>query len=265
MDDVGSLLSSWPAGYQERHPLPRNTDPRSAAPPSAAQIDDAGAIEAAKQRRQEEIRARLAAGTSVVESAEVEKQVRAGAWALPVLAFERSKEVVGFEGLLTFSRIERMGAVAMQLEGQLRWRASAAQGAERKFWRADAAAAVQVAADYYTQEEMAKFQKPRKKKERKLKKKGITAEELAALEAEAASAAGGAAGSDLGSRAAREQRAVDKAAAALAAAAERTARFDAALSKANYASLALRNDDAAAAASEEAPAEDDDLYASLNK
>eukprot|EP00887_Chlorella_sp_A99_P003910 scaffold11.g3910.t1 len=113
------------------------------------------------------------------------------------------------------------------------------------------------------EEEMAKFQKPRRKKERRLKKKGITAEELAALEAEA----GAGAGADLGSRAAREARAADRAGAAAAAEAERRARFDAALSKANYASLALRAEAApgSGAGEDDAAAEDEDLYASLAK
>ncbi|KAL4429830.1 hypothetical protein ABPG77_010947 [Micractinium sp. CCAP 211/92] len=173
------------------------------------QLDDAGAIEAAKQKRQEEIRARLAgaaAATAVVEDASVPVQ--------------------------------------------------------------------SVAADYYSAEEMAKFQKPKKKKERKLKKKALTgeelkkegavltAEELAALEAEAVARGG----SDLGSRASRAQRAKDKAAAAAAAEAERRQRYEHALNKANYASLALRPEAKPEEELEEAGLdEDEDLYQSLNK
>ncbi|KAL4855087.1 SART-1 family protein DOT2 [Chlorella vulgaris] len=125
----------------------------------------------------------------------------------------------------------------------------------------DASEAVQQqAADYYTQEEMAKFQKPKKKKERKLKKKALTAEELEALEAEAAARGT----SDLGSRATRQRRADGKEATATAAAAERRARYEHALNKANYASLALRPD-SAAGEDDGAAQEDDDLYQSLNK
>ncbi|KAI3429836.1 hypothetical protein D9Q98_010149 [Chlorella vulgaris] len=125
----------------------------------------------------------------------------------------------------------------------------------------DASEAVQQqAADYYTQEEMAKFQKPKKKKERKLKKKALTAEELEALEAEAAARGT----SDLGSRATRQRRADAKEATATAAAAERRARYEHALNKANYASLALRPD-SAAGEDDGAAQEDDDLYQSLNK
>ncbi|PRW60335.1 SART-1 family DOT2 [Chlorella sorokiniana] len=160
------------------------------------ELDDAGALEAARQKRQEEIRARLAAGI--------------GGAAAPDSA-----------------------VVAVQ----------------------------QTASDYYTQEEMAKFQKPKKKKERKLKKKALTEEELAALEAEAAARGT----SDLGSRASREQRAADKAAAAAAADADRRARYEHALNKANYASLALRPESRADEDEGAGLDEDEDLYQSLNK
>ncbi|KAL4437375.1 hypothetical protein ABPG75_004514 [Micractinium tetrahymenae] len=168
-------------------------------------------------------------------------------------------------------------AARQKRQEEIRARLAAGAGAA-----ATAAAAVvedasvplqQVAADYYSAEEMAKFQKPKKKKERKLKKKALTgeelekaggaltAEELTALEAEAAARGS----SDLGSRASRAQRAQDKAAAAAAAEAERRARYEHALNKANYASLALRPK--AQPEEEELGGldEDEDLYQSLNK
>ncbi|GAB4814564.1 hypothetical protein N2152v2_001610 [Parachlorella kessleri] len=145
----------------------------------------------------------------------------------------------------------------------------------------DAAAAPEVkpASDFYSKEEMAQFArpclqttaissplqfaKPKKKKERKLKKKkALTAEEIAALEEEAA--ARGAGGSDLGSRAQRAERAQRKAAELANAEADRRQRFDQALDKANYASLALRDDRGAEGAVEEEE-EEEDLYASLSK
>lgn len=116
--------------------------------------------------------------------------------------------------------------------------------------------------DYYTPEEMAAMRKPKKKKERKLKKKALTADELTALE-EAAAATGG--GGDLGSRADRERRATERTAAVAAADEERRSRFDAALSKANYASLALRAEEGAAAGGEEDGDDDSDLFRSLQK
>ena len=119
--------------------------------------------------------------------------------------------------------------------------------------------------DYYTPEEMEAMRKPKKKKERKLKKKALTADELTALE-EAAAAATGGGGGDLGSRADRERRAAERTTAAATEDQERRSRFDAALSKANYASLALKSDDAAkkgnTTVNEE---EDEDLYRSLKK
>lgn len=187
----GDFSAPYPAS-------PAHNPANLAAPPGHAQIDDAGAIDAARQKRKEEIRLRLAAGAGASSA----------------------------------------GAVAE-----------------------DASVPVQqVAADYYTTDEMAKFQKPKKKKERKLKKKALTEEEMAALETEAVARGG----SDLGSRASRHQRVAEKAAAASAADAERRSRFDHALSKANYASLALRPE---TRQEDEDPGlgEDEDLYASLNK
>jgi U4/U6.U5 tri-snRNP-associated protein 1 len=162
-------------------------------------------------------------------------------------------------------RLDGSGAVAAsaasaeQRQGDIRARLAAAAAAS-----AAAAAAppglAPSAADFYTAEEVAAAQKPRKKKERRLKKRALTAEELAELEAGAA-ARGGA---DLGSRAEREGRAGAAAAGLAAADAGRRARFEAALTKANYASLALR-DEAGGAGDGEEGEEDDDLYRSLNK
>jgi U4/U6.U5 tri-snRNP-associated protein 1 len=119
--------------------------------------------------------------------------------------------------------------------------------------------------DYYTPEEMAAMRKPKKKKERKLKKKALTADELTALEEAAAAAAGGGDG-DLGSRADRERRAAERNAAVVIADHERRARFDAALTKANYASLVLRNGDGDDnGGGDEEEEEDEDLYRSLQK
>ena len=122
--------------------------------------------------------------------------------------------------------------------------------------------------DYYTPEEMAAMRKPKKKKERKLKKKALTADELAALEEAAAADGGG--GGDLGSRADRERRAKERTAAVAAADNERRSRFDAALSKANYASLALKSDGNDQSGSGEngqnqEEEEDEDLFRSLQK
>lgn len=113
-------------------------------------------------------------------------------------------------------------------------------------------------ADFYTAEEMAAMQKPRKKKERRLKKKALTADELSALEVDAAARGDG---GDMGSRSDRERRAGQAAAQLAEADAARRARFDAALTKANYASLALR--DASGAGDEDE--DDEELYRSLNK
>jgi U4/U6.U5 tri-snRNP-associated protein 1 len=161
----------------------------------AFQLNDAGAIEASKLKRQDDIRAKLAA----------------------------AKANGGVAG-------------AMELE-------KTAPGAGNS--------------DYYTPEEMAAMRKPKKKKERKLKKKALTADELTALE-EAAAAAGG--GDDLGSRADRERRAAERNAAAGNADQERRARFEAALTKANYASLALK-----LTGEEDGDNEEEDLYRSLQK
>jgi len=115
--------------------------------------------------------------------------------------------------------------------------------------------------DYYTAEEMAAFSKPKKnkkKKDRKLKKKALTAEDIAMLEEEGNARAGG----DLGSRGDREERAARETEAAAEEEAKRRARFDAALTKANYASLALNP----TYQKEHIEGEDeDDLYASLSK
>jgi U4/U6.U5 tri-snRNP-associated protein 1 len=166
----------------------------------AFQLDDAGAIEASKLRRQDDIRAKLAAAKA-------------------------------------------NGGVAGAMESN-----EAAQKTGNS--------------DYYTPEEMAAMRKPKKKKERKLKKKALTADELTALEEAAAAAGGG--GSDLGSRADRERRAAEKDAAVLNADQERRARFDAALTKANYASLALKSTGEEDGADGD-EGEDDDLYRSLQK
>lgn len=169
----------------------------------AFHLDDAGAIEADKLKRQDDIKAKLAAAKALNSAA-------AGAEA-------------GVGGAL-----------------------GAGAGPN---------------SDYFTPEEMAAMRKPKKKKERKLKKKALTADELTALE-EAAAAAGG--DGNLGSRADRERRVAERTAAVAAADEERRSRFDAALSKANYASLALRAEgDAKGDGAEED--EDDDLFRSLQK
>ena len=296
--------------------------------PSTPQIDDAGAVEAARAARQEAIRAALAGGGGkVLDTAATEEgerklaadfytQVRrcfqgagaSGAGSGGARAREPPSPAAAVPGR-GFLRCRRFGrtdalhslwgrvgpgcrrwAVGMQVEGmpaapRLPWPCACQPRLPwpcacqpRLPWpcacqpRLPWPRACQPRLPWALpppspQEEMAKFAKPRKKKERRLKKKGITAEELAALEAEAAAAEGGGRG-DLGSREARAQRAADKAAALAAAEAERRSRFDAALSRANYASLALRPEAAAdgAGADEEGVApEDEDLYASLNK
>ncbi|KAG7667063.1 hypothetical protein Ndes2526B_g04448 [Nannochloris sp. 'desiccata'] len=170
----------------------------------AFQLDDAGAMEASKLRRQDDIRAKLAA----------------------------AKANGGFSG-------------AMEAE-------KAAQKAGNS--------------DYYTPEEMAAMRKPKKKKERKLKKKALTADELTALEEAAAAANGTNGGGDFGSRADRERRAAERNAAVVTADQERRDRFDAALTKANYASLALKStgeEGGTTGGGDEE--EDEDLYRSLQK
>jgi len=122
--------------------------------------------------------------------------------------------------------------------------------------------------DYYTPEEMAAMRKPKKKKVRKLKKKALTADELTALEEAAAAAHGGDVIEDFGSRADRERRAAEKNAAVGAADQERRARFDAALTKANYASLALKSTgegEKTNGGGGDDEEEDEDLYRSLQK
>jgi U4/U6.U5 tri-snRNP-associated protein 1 len=131
---------------------------------------------------------------------------------------------------------------------------------------------VPASSDYYTAEEAAAMKgggKEKKKKKRKLRTTKVSADEdveaaagldLDALEA--AAAADGAA--DLGSREAREQRRTDGEAARAAAQADRAARFEAALGRANIASEALRPGMAAAAAADEGSDEaDDELAVSL--
>jgi hypothetical protein len=127
--------------------------------------------------------------------------------------------------------------------------------------------------DYYTAEEAAAMKgggKEKKKKKRKLRTAKVSAEEDAEAAAgldldalEAAAAAEGAA--DLGSRDAREQRRKDADAARAAAQADRAARFEAALGRANIASEALRPSKAAAAAAADEGSDeaDDELAASL--
>jgi len=169
----------------------------------AFQLDDAGTIEASKVKRQDDIRAKLAAAKANGVSNALESDKTA------------------------------------QKSGNI---------------------------DYYTPEEMAAMRKPKKKKERKLKKKALTADELTALE-EAAAAADGNNG-DLGSRADRERRAAERNAAVGAADQERRARFDAALTKANYASLALKSpneEEGTHGGGGEEEDEDEDLYRSLQK
>lgn len=120
--------------------------------------------------------------------------------------------------------------------------------------------------DYYTKEEMEAMRKPKKKKERHLKKKALTFEDLAELERNADIQAS--TEKDLGSRADRARRQADKAAELAAGVAEKRARFDAALQKANYASLALRSDgnDADGTGGYGAAGdEDDDLQKSLKR
>lgn len=162
----------------------------------ALQLNDAGALEAEKLRRQEDVRAKLAAAAAA--SGPVAGAAPAGA---------------GPNG------------------------------------------------DYFTPEEMEAMKKPKKKRERKLKKKALTADELEALEVEAAAKGGS---EDLGSRADRERRAAQRKEEEAAQQAEKRARFDAALSKANYASLALRASGNGAGAEDE-DEQEDDLYKSLSK
>jgi U4/U6.U5 tri-snRNP-associated protein 1 len=119
-----------------------------------------------------------------------------------------------------------------------------------------AATAPAPASDYLTQEEADALRRPKKKKERRLKKKTLTGEELAVLEADAAARGG----FDLGSRQEREGRAAAKEVEEETARAEKRQRFDHALAKANYASLALRGEGNGADVDD-----DDDLYQSLTK
>lgn len=125
----------------------------------------------------------------------------------------------------------------------------------------EGATAITGGSDYYTAEEMAAFSKPKKKKkkDRKLKKKALTAEDIAVLEE---GNAGGGGGGDLGSRGDGEERAARETEAAAEEEAERRARFEAALTKANYASLALKPTYQQELGDED---EEDDLYVSLGK
>jgi len=118
--------------------------------------------------------------------------------------------------------------------------------------------------DYYTLEEIEAMKKPKKKKQRKLKKKAMTDDDLVFLETEAAAAHGR--DSDLGSRADRQRRAAQLSDDLAREQAGNRARFDAALSKANYASLALRPDAVHGNGIDDDDDEQDaDLYRSLNK
>lgn len=129
--------------------------------------------------------------------------------------------------------------------------------------------APKAAADYFTPEEMASLddghmkqkekKKKNKKRERNLKKKVLTADDIDALEQEALGFNG--AEGNLGSREEREARHAQKAAAMTVEEASRQARFDLALEKANYASLALRSSDDGPLCDDE----DQNFYASLNK
>lgn len=185
------------------------------APTTALQLDDAGALEAAKAKRQEEIRARLAAGAAgggaaaggaaggapAAESAAVPVQQQAADY---YTAEEMAKVGAGrFEGgLLGLHGVrEEPTARPRTWPGWEGERHRAAVTAPSVGWVGHAARRLLAAcpplpactprlgADLRPSLPLAarpQFQKPRKKKERKLKKKALTGEELAALEAEAA-------------------------------------------------------------------------------
>ncbi|WIA22095.1 hypothetical protein OEZ85_004437 [Tetradesmus obliquus] len=137
---------------------------------------------------------------------------------------------------------------------------------------AGGAGGLPASSDYYTAEEAAAMKgggKEKKKKKRKLRTTKVSADEepeaAAGLDLDALEAAAAAEGAaDLGSRDAREQRRKDADAARAAAQADRAARFEAALGRANIASEALRPSKAAAAAADEGSDDaDDELAASL--
>lgn len=139
----------------------------------ALELNDQGALEAERLKRQEEIRKKLTAGTAMLE---------------------------------------------------------------------DAAPKVNAVGDYYTEAELAAITKPkRKKKERKLRAKVVeedTMDIVEALEAEAELRGGGA--SDLGKRSDRAAKLEAAEQQRVAAVADKAARFEKALEKANWASQALR-------------------------
>lgn len=164
------------------------------------------------------------------------------------------------------------GLEAQRIANQARIKAQLAAG-NAILDSAATSTAPKPAADYYTEQEAAAFTKPKKKK-RKIRTKaaagGAGDEDDAgpvlaydAMEAEAKAAAGG---SDLGSRRDRGQLRTQQAAERLAQQEERTARFHKALEKANWASLALKNEGGADNGEEEAAVDDDadnQLYESL--
>ncbi|DBA93483.1 TPA: hypothetical protein ACH3X3_013582 [Trebouxia sp. C0006] len=117
------------------------------------------------------------------------------------------------------------------------------------------------AKDYYTSEEAAQFMKPKKKVKKKVRVRKAAEDEgagldLAALEAEAAAAGT----SDLGSRKEAAGREAQVKQAQIADEVRRQSKYDAALEKANYAALAMKQQ---ADQDDVIGEDDDDLYESL--
>lgn len=123
--------------------------------------------------------------------------------------------------------------------------------------------AFEQAKDYYTSEEAAQFVKPKKKVKKKVRVRKAAEDEgagldLAALEAEAAAAGK----SELGSRKQAAGREAQAKEAQVADEAHRQSKYNAALEKANYAALAMKQQ-ASAREDDVIGEDDDDLYASL--
>jgi hypothetical protein len=182
-------------------------------------------------------------------------------------------------GLLDkYDEEEEEAAAAFDAAGQLQ----AQQRREEELWTAGkalldpasgpASGGLPASSDYYTAEEAAAMKgsgkEKKKKKKRKLRTTKVSADEdadaAAGLDLDALEAAAADGAADLGSREAREQRRTHGEAARAAAQADRAARFEAALGRANIASEALRPSKAAAGAADEGSDEaDDELAVSL--